>query len=756
MFTLLHRHARVSLLVLFVCPAILAAEAKPNHVKATVARFPWEIVPNATAAVNVPASSLLPGLRGRVLEEYGAATLVEIHESDKEELQRRGKLKSILVTVREEFDKIFLNGNELDARNGTGTLPPGRVADPPYPNNEQGTWLIQFVGPVKPEWVDAIRNAGIVPVQYIPVHAYMVGGRESAIRNVERLPFVQWTSQLHRFLKPSVGSRTETTVELWVELARTDETEDAVAALANLAVGEIRSANWSDAELRVEGVFRTADLDLVLAEPLVMWVSERPSLDLSDERAVLSLTNKTAGTGAGEYKAWLAALCPQCTNLQADGFYIGIADTGLDGGDQARPTDGTIAGEKPSSGLHRAELPNSRILWGTSFERTSGSWNCEFAEICPDTTGSKHDTIGHGTMVAGMAAGDPTATGGKDSGGFFWGLGVAPSVGVVVTKINPGRMVTWNAATNQFDLPVTLVTKDALTSGAYWQNFSLNQYTGRSGETCSSYYDGTYTQLSRDFDAAVIDGNADTTAKEPITLTVSSGNISNQGSPPAGCTINRFHTLPPATAKNVIAVGGAENLRPDSWLCAGARSDDFNNLSINAKRGTATPGWYKPDLIAVSSSIAAIFSSDQVARAGNGRLGSRCASWQYGADGKTFEPVDDPTTYRGATGTSFAAPIGLGAAVLASRRYNSTPGAATPSLVKAMLIAGAASMRGGKDRGGVTQWRPYHQSYAVGDRVIPTIPNGHVYEVEETCWGEAAGSDPLWPTNGGVDRKSVV
>jgi Subtilase family len=750
MFSFLQRHLCLSLLVSFICPLMLAGEARPNHVKATVARYPWQLVPNATAPAASPAASLLPGLRGKVVEEYEAATLIEIHENDKEELKRRGNQKSILVTLREEFDKVFLNGKELDARKGKDALPPGHAADPPYPNNEQGTWLVQFVGPVKAEWLEAIKNVGIVPVQYVSLHAYMVGGRESAIRVVERLPFVQWTSQLHRFLKPSVGPRAETTVELWVELARTDETDDAVAALANLAVGEIHAANWSDSELRVEGVFRTADLDLILAEPLVMWVSERPTIGLSDERAILSLTDKQPGTGAGEYKNWLASICPLCTNLWTDGFYVGIADTGLDGGDPTKgPTNGTIIGETTASGLHRAELLNSRIRWGTSFERTDIAWTCASSEAgCPDTTNSKHDTSGHGTMVAGMAAGDPTASGGKDSGQFFWGLGVAPSAGVVVTKINVGRMVTVNSG--QFDLPVTTVTRDALSRGAHWQNFSLNQYT-KNNQTCSSYYDGAYTALSRDFDAAVIDGDATTTGTQPITLTVSAGNVSGQGTPLAGCTINRFHTLPPATAKNVIAVGGAENLRPgDPWLCLGARSDSFNNLSINAKHGTATPGWYKPDLIAVSSSIAAIYSSDQVTVAGNGRLGSRCGSSLLGTDSKAFEPIDDPTTYRGATGTSFAAPMALGAAVLASRRYNSTAGAASPSLVKAMLIAGATSMRGGKDRAGVTQWRPDHAPYAVGDRVIPRIPNGHVYEVEAICGdGRTPGSEPNpWPTNG--------
>lgn len=66
-----------------------------------------------------------------------------------------------------------------------------------------------------------------------------------------------------------------------------------------------------------------------------------------------------------------------------------------------------------------------------------------------------------------------------------------------------------------------------------------------------------------------------------------------------------------------------------------------------------------------------------------------------------FVPNSNPPRYTRdyliASGTSFAAPVAAGAALIASRIYSSTPGEAKPALLKAMLTATARSLRGGKN-----------------------------------------------------------
>lgn len=751
------RSIRVSYLVLitisvFSALPVCAGQAKKSYSKALVGRKHLRAAQEGGGPPGEPAAALLVGLDGRVLEVYDDVALVEINARDKDEFKNRGNQQSVLLDVHDDFDKVFLNGKTVDVREANGELP-GERPDPPYAGDESGTWLVQFVGPIKAEWLTALNTAGIVPVQYVPSHTYIVGARESAIRAIESLPYVQWTSQMHRYFKPSVAldsARTSIvamnveTAELWIELAKTIETPDTIARLQSLSVGTFETDDWSDTEVRVQGVFEVTDIDTILAEPLVFGLAERPTLDLSDERSVLGLTKIVPSVGgssadAGKYKKWLSDVCASCTNLHGDGFYIGIADTGLDGGDRA--ANGTISGEPPSTDLHRAELAKSRVAWGRSFASTAftgtPNWSTCGTE-CPDTTGSKHDTHGHGTMVTGIAAGDPPTTGGKDGDGFFHGLGVAPSAGIFITKVSPVRL------TNQ-TLPVRDVTTDARGTWAirsYWQNYSLNQYatTGTSSSIdCATFYDGGYTLLSRDFDQAVRDGDRVTAGDQQITISVSSGNINQQMVARTRCVGKQpILTLPPATAKNVIAIGGGENVRPDQWLCRGTLADDYSNLAMNAKHGTAFAGWYKPDLIAVSSNIASTMATDAPT------TNAFCA-------GSSGEPALGPE-YRAGSGTSFAAPVGAAAATLASRRFSSNPASATPALVKAMLVAGAKSMRNGIDRAWLRRWN-VSTTWLIGDQAIPTAPNGHYYEVESVGTagrGDAISPEPAWPTNGGT------
>jgi hypothetical protein len=163
--------------------------------------------------------------------------------------------------------------------------------------------------------------------------------------------------------------------------------------------------------------------------------------------------------------------------------------------------------------------------------------------------------------------------------------------------------------------------------------------------------------------------------------------------------------LPPATAKNVISVGAAEVARPndEQWVCiAGEAYVDYRNIGYNSKRGTRAPNWYKPDLFAPAAGVWGLLAPQMAPG--------------YNTCG--FDSFDDP--YVKASGTSFAAPVAAGAAVLAARVFAESrrvtapdPTVATPALIKAMLVASAVSMRGGLDE---AQHRGVHP-------VIGPLPN---------------------------------
>lgn len=112
----------------------LAANAKKSFVKATVGRS--TLLEGASSGR--PADTLLDGLDGKVLEDYDDVTLVEVNDSDKDKLKQRGKDQLVLVRLRDDFDKIYLNGKSLDAREDKDEPPPGEKHDPPHQKNEQG------------------------------------------------------------------------------------------------------------------------------------------------------------------------------------------------------------------------------------------------------------------------------------------------------------------------------------------------------------------------------------------------------------------------------------------------------------------------------------------------------------------------------------------------------------------------------------------------------------------------------------------
>jgi fibronectin type III domain protein len=711
--------------MLLCATSMLGAVAIPGKSKALLFKQP-----NASA----PAA-LLSDVISEVDQDYPAFTLASVATSLIATLEARAATANVEAVVRDEFDKIFLNGKVIDARIGTLASVPGATLSPPYPASGTGAYIVQFIGPILDSWVDQLRAVGAVPVQFVPFNAVIVGATPTAIQQIGALPVVQFIDQVHPFLKPSPAVREHPVhLPLQIEVIQTADAAGEIAALRQFSDGDLVTSSFSATELRVQGVFNIDYLQQILAEPLVFIVVIVPHTELSDERVTTSLTSNIGTQGQpthpGRYKKWLGDTCPACTDLQADGYYVGFSDTGLDGG---------------KTGSHRQEIDASRIKYGTDFD--------------PQSNGTLHDTVGHGTMVVGAAAGD--ATGMQDANGFFLGSGVAPSAGIFVTKSTyciPGlngctvQTSTADATRDARNNPDTTLPR------VYVQNHSHNQYYATSyDETC---YDGWYSQLSREFDAAVRDADATTTGNQELTLTVSSGNYPQQTSENGFCGGT---ALPPATAKNVIAVGMAESVRSDpahQWNCREAASDSYSNIAFGTLKGTQTSGWYKPDLMAAASNISQVASND----AGTNSSGQRinlCIGTQLQA---TYNPPELPAAYEGSSGTSFSAPIAAGGALLAGRYYvqwladhgifTGNQSSASPALRKAMLIAGAKSMKGGLDRSLVRVWAPNSYDavrYYNNDFVIPRSSNGHVYQqvADVTAAGAFSGTqEPAWSVMG--------
>ena len=158
------------------------------------------------------------------------------------------------------------------------------------------------------------------------------------------------------------------------------------------------------------------------------------------------------------------------------------------------------------------------------------------------------DGRGHGTLVAGILAGDGRGTGEKDPQGFLLGTGIAPKTRIVMAQIfQPlahGCSV-FATATRVEDLNAVFSWARTTADGRDKALISNHSWAQNSNE---------YTELARLFDERVIDADVNRPGAQPMTLVVAAGNAG-----PGDDTVNSL-----AVAKNVIAVGSTQNFRPST------------------------------------------------------------------------------------------------------------------------------------------------------------------------------------------------
>ena len=127
---------------------------------------------------------------GRMIGDYDGFKVFEVNDGLVRSLgQRRG------VAVRDEDNVVMLHSGAVDT-----TLPAvqgARRAVPAF--NGRRMHLVQFAGPIRPEWYRALVATGVRVVSYIPNNAYLVYGTHGALQRVSTLGgedgSVQWDGE---------------------------------------------------------------------------------------------------------------------------------------------------------------------------------------------------------------------------------------------------------------------------------------------------------------------------------------------------------------------------------------------------------------------------------------------------------------------------------------------------------------------------------------------------------------------------------
>lgn len=525
------------------------------------------------------------------------------------------------------------------------------------PSGEATYHVVQFIGPIMPDWQDAIRATGATPSHYIPDFALTVKMTQAQAAKVQQFSFVRWVGEfdprwrvsplvLADVLNPADGQAD------WNVVGFPGENIDAIADEVQRAAGTQRlrppDRRGGKITIRALGPSALTALQQILQHDAIAWVEPYVPFKLSNNHSIWvgQSLDKTNGPAEADDAAAPSEFPVSGTiwarDILGQGQVIAFGDSGLnhtacfatDASNNVAHTN-VAAPDALTVDNTRRKVIAYNVLPGAADGDHHG--NCSFGGCCS-----------HGSHVFGSIAGDNNAnlstatTAAHDAGD-----GMAPQSKVIVQDIGSGNTTSCSLGGIPSDLRDYF--KQAYDAGARLHSNSWG-----------SAVDGAYTSEAQETDEYMF-------TNEDLLVLFAAGNDG-----PNADTIGS-----PATAKNCITVAAGSN---------GADSSRAENIVDFSSQGPTDDGRIKPDISAPGVSIVSMLGNNA------------CAT----------------TTM---SGTSMATPTMAGLAALARQYFTEgwypsgtkTPADAfTPSsqLQKAVLYASARAMTGIRTGGGALAGSP--------------------------------------------------
>ena len=276
---------------------------------------------------------------------------------------------------------LRLQVGSFDPTLGSPPLP--AVLSQPAALAAEDYYLVQFQGPVLPEWLAEVQARGGVPYGYVPSHAYVVKLKPQVAADVARLPEVRWVGryEVGYRVSPQLFAWLQSTeeVELSIVTFQPEEADQIETAIrAEQGVVEARDpAQGPVLRARVRG----ASIPHLARIAGVAWIEPHVPHELLNDQATALLHADDVWATPG---------------LTGSGQTVAVCDTGLDLGVNTSAMHPDFQG---------------RIAGWQALGR--GAWD---------------DPHGHGTHVAGSALGD-----GTQSSGLY--TGVAPEASLYFQSV---------------------------------------------------------------------------------------------------------------------------------------------------------------------------------------------------------------------------------------------------------------------------------------------------------------------------------
>ena len=582
------------------------------------------------------------------------------------------------------FGASLLNSSAQSIHLNAGAIDPSRAVRPASARaavleaSGNQLHLVQFDGPIQPEWVAQLKQDGCRIVDYVPENAYLVYGGSAALKSVRaRARHVRWEGaylagdKIHPRARPGAApsrkAKSGADDLFAVQLVLDEEANaETVALLTSLAKEPLKRNDPVRHYRNIVVRLPPAEVETIAARPDVISIAPYALPKKLDERQGILVSGQLTGDepSAPGYLAWLASKGFTQQQFTTSGLVVDVADSGLDNG----TTGPNHFGLYVSGNLGLASRVAYARLEGTPSDGTSTLEGCD----------------GHGTLNAHIIGGYNDSGGGfphQDSAGFRYGLGIAPFVKL-------GASVIFDNGDPDGDF--TLPDYEDMVSRAYRDGARISNNSWG-----SQYFGGWYDMDAQAYDALVRDAQPEDSAvpaagNQGMTIVFAAGN----DGPGAGTT------TPPGTAKNVLTVGAAENVQAfggaDGSYVDDDGADSANDLIDFSSRGPCNDGRKKPELVAPGTHVSGGVAQQIRTVAGTGTP-LACydgVGVSGGPDESNFFPTNQ-SFYTASSGTSHSAPAVAGGAALVHQYFlNQGWSAPSPAMIKAYLMNSARYMDG--------------------------------------------------------------
>jgi len=566
----------------------------------------------------------------------------------------------------------------------TGQLPtiPNDLRVDRIDPSSTGYFILQFRGPIQPNWKRQLEANGVEFLEYIPDFAFKVRMNAEQVETLAQAPEINWIGVFQPAYKLSPALQRQNGNSLiWVRIERgvsLSTVADAIQATgAQVVSGNGQTLRvWATAE-QIDAIARIQD---------VAWI----------EPFVMREPHNEYGGGA-----IMGANIAQANGYDGSTQTVAVADTGL--------------GDGTTSGAH-VDVPSNRISH-------IYDWPAADDPNCYDAIndGPRDVDSGHGTHTTLSVLGDGDANG--------LGKGVAPAANLVFQAVEDYADMKGFCAFLYEDGYYLLGLPDDirdLFQQAYDAGARIHSNSWGSSQA------GAYTE-----DASNAD---DFMWNHPdMLITFSAGNDGKDGN--SDGYVDEDSMGSPATAKNVLSVGASENDRGDGYPCdtsldytdcasqgglnhiltyGEAWPSDFpadpiasdpmagnsEQMAGFSSRGPTDDGRIKPDVVAPGTYVLSGYS-DMYQQGYDPSPNPQNNAWQY--DGWGY-PYNQFYKYMG--GTSMSNPLTAGAAAVVRDYYQKAHNhSASAALTKATLINSAVDLLDENNDG-------------VNDNAYP-IPNNH-------------------------------